>query len=373
MPRAKICLVVASEITVKAFLIGHLRALCEHYDVSVVVNTDNPGFLDSYGLKLRVIPLVIERSIVPGRDLAALFALIRLFRKERFDVVHSVTPKAALLAMLAAWIVRLPRRLHIFTGQVWATRRGLSRLILKSMDRLLAACASHLLADSASQREFLITQGVVAADKVVVLAHGSICGVDTQRFRPDAASRQGVREELGIGAEETLFLFLGRLNHDKGVLDLAQAFAHLPLGCRLLIVGPDEAGIQPEIEKLLSAKRVHFISYTDAPERYMAAADVFCLPSYREGFGSVIIEAAACGIPAIGSRIYGLSDAIEEGKSGLLFPARDVAELRRCMQHMLGNDALRKQMGEYARERAARDFSSARVTQAWLEYYDALL
>jgi len=200
--------------------------------------------------------------------------------------------------------------------------------------------------------------------------------VDTDRFRPDAAARQGIRKELGIEADDMVFLFLGRLNRDKGVLDLARAFARLPDGARearLLFVGPDEAGMQAEVAGLVEPGRIHFIAYTDVPERYMAAADVFCLPSYREGFGSVIIEAAACGIPAIGSRIYGVSDAIAEGKSGLLFSPGKVDELAACMLLLLQNDGLRTQMGDYAKERARLDFPSARVTQAWLEYYDALL
>jgi len=370
----KICIVVASEITVRAFLAGHLRALAGRFEVTVVVNTTNPAFLDDLGFRLRVIPLPIERSISLRADLAALFDLIRLFREERFDVVHSVTPKAGLLAMLAGFFARLPVRVHIFTGQVWATRSGLSRLLLKSMDRLLAACATHLLADSASQRDFLVAEGVVREAKVGVLAKGSISGVDTGRFYPDAAARKSIRTKLGIGEDEIIFLFLGRLNPDKGVLDLAPAFIRLSGDSHLLFVGPDEAGMQAQIESITeNHPRVHFVAYTDKPAAYMAAADVFCLPSYREGFGSVILEAAACGIPAIGSRIYGVSDAIEEGKSGLLFPPGNIDALADCMRLLLQNSGLRGQMGDYALQRAEQDFSSARVTQAWLEYYDTLL
>lgn len=374
MARPRICIVAASEITIRVFLAGHLRALSEHYDVSVAVNTPHPDFLADLAPAVRMIVLGIERNISPWRDLAALLALFRLFRSEHFDLVHSVTPKAGLLAMLAGFFARIPQRVHIFTGQVWATRSGFSRLLLKSLDRLLAACATHLLADSASQRDFLVSEGVVRAGRIRVLAEGSICGVDSARFHPDAGVRASIRAQLGIGAQQTVFLFLGRLNPDKGVLDLAQAFIRLPGDCRLLFVGPDEAGMQARIGVLTEHHaRVHFVAYTDKPESYMAAADVFCLPSYREGFGSVILEAAACGIPAIGSRIYGVSDAIEAGKSGLLFAPGNTDALTDCMRLLLHNNGLRRQMGEYARERAERDFSSARVTQAWLEYYDALL
>ena len=370
--KRKICLVAASDMTITAFLMKHIEALSERYTISVVANAPADLFVDS-GLRVRVIPLAIQREISPWLDLKALWQLWWLFRYEKFDSIHSITPKAGLLSMLAARIARLPRRVHIFTGQVWATHRGVSRLLLKTMDRLLAACATHLLADSASQRDFLVAQGVVAAGKVEVLAQGSISGVDITRFRPNATARKGIRKDLGITEEETVFLFLGRLNRDKGVLDLAQAFSTLSERCHLLFVGPDEVSMQAEITSFVTAASVHFIPYTDRPEQYMAAADIFCLPSYREGFGSVIIEAAACGIPAIGSRIYGVSDAIEEGKSGLLFEAGNVDELSTCLLHLLTDEPLRRRMGEDALLRARRDFSSERVTQAWLEYYDALL
>jgi len=372
--RKKVCLVVASEMTVTAFLKEQVKVLDLHYDVSLVLNTDTPDFAVRHGLPARVIPLGIERDISLLKDLKALFRLSGIFREHRFDLVHSVTPKAGLLAMLAGKMAGIRLRLHTFTGQVWATRSGFSRLLLKSMDRLLAACATHLLADSASQRDFLVAEGVVRKAKVGVLAKGSISGVDTARFQPDAAARKSIRTQLGIGEEELIFLFLGRLNPDKGVLDLAQAFIRVSGDCHLLFVGPDEAGMQAEIERITENHPcVHFVAYTDKPAAYMAAADVFCLPSYREGFGSVILEAAACGIPAIGSRIYGVSDAIEEGKSGLLFAPRNIDALADCMRLMLQNSGLREQMGDYALQRAEQDFSSARVTQAWLQYYDTLL
>jgi len=372
--RKQVCLVTATEATVIAFLKEQIRVLDEHYDVSLVVHTAKQDFAEINGLAARVIPLAIERNISLLSDLRALIGLTAIFRRERFDVVHSVTPKAGLLAMLAGRMAGIGLRIHTFTGQVWATRSGFSRWLLKSMDRLLASCATHLLADSHSQRDFILAQGVTYAGKLRVLASGSICGVDTVRFSPDETVRREIRKQFGIADGETLFLFLGRLNPDKGVLDLAQAFNRLPETSRLLFVGPDESGMQARIEGLAADHpRVHFVSYTDKPEAYMCAADVFCLPSYREGFGSVVIEAAACGIPAIASRIYGLTDAVEEGRSGLLFPPRNIDALADCMLRLNDDKVLRSAMGTLARQRAEKDFSSTRVTQAWLEYYDALL
>jgi len=374
----KLCFVVASEMTVKAFLTAHIMALSEHYDVTLVVNTDQPDFAEQNGLAVTVIPLAIERAINPIADIRALFCLLRIFRQHRFDLIHSVTPKAGLLAMLAGKMASVRFRIHTFTGQVWATRRGFSRLLLKSMDRILALSATHLLADSRSQRQFLIEQGITRAEKLDVLADGSISGVNIERFRPDNEARTVIRRQMAISDDDMLLLFLGRLNRDKGVLDMAAAFADVADSCaqlHLLLVGPDEGGLKESIRQLAGtfSDRLHFINYTDKPETCFAAADIFCLPSYREGFGSVIIEAAACGLPTIGSNIYGVCDAIEDGETGLLFPSGDTVALAAAIRRVVEQSDLRQQMGAAALARATNSFSQNRLVHAWLDYYDRLL
>jgi glycosyltransferase involved in cell wall biosynthesis len=173
-----------------------------------------------------------------------------------------------------------------------------------------------------------------------------------------------------------VFLYLGRLNRDKGLLDLASAFAGIDnAGVHLLIIGPDEERIGMQMLTLAegNARRVHFIGFTEKPEEYLAAADVLCLPSYREGFGNAVIEAAAVGIPAIGSRIYGLVDAIAENESGLLFEVRNVKELRNCMSVLCNDKLLRTRLGRQARERVLAQFTSEKLALSWLDYYRARL
>jgi len=373
----RLCIVVASEMTVKSFLRQQITALSEQYDVTLIVNTQQADFAGKNGLPVKVIPLAIERAINPVADFLALLRLFRLFRQHSFDLVHSVTPKAGLLAMLAGKMAGIRFRIHTFTGQVWATRQGMSLLLLKSMDRLLAASATHLLTDSGSQRQFLIDEHITRAEKIDVLADGSISGVNTERFRPDQHARSVMRMQLGVSDDDVLLLFLGRLNRDKGVLDLAAAFAHVAgehAGLHLLLVGPDEGGLQESVQATCAAHatRLHIVDYTDKPEACFAAADIFCLASYREGFGTVIIEAAACGIPAIGSSIYGISDAIQNEQTGLLFEAGNVAELGLAIAQLTADSALRKQMGTAALERARDDFAASRLVQAWLAYYEGL-
>lgn len=374
--KEKVCLVVSSPMTVNAFLQEPIRRLCGCYDVHVAVNLAQGETLGGIAPLVTVIPVGIERKISPWRDILALWQLIGLFRRYQFKLVHSVTPKAGLLAMTAAFFAGIDIRIHTFTGQVWVTRSGLARWLLKHMDRLIAMLTTYTLVDSASQRQFLLNEGVLNAKHSGVLARGSISGVDVSRFKPDVEVRCRIRRELHIPDDNVVFLFLGRLNRDKGVLDLAAAFAGMnDARAHLLVVGPDEGQLRQQIQQITQgfARQVHFVEFTSQPEAYMAAADVLCLPSYREGFGSVVIEAAAVGIPAIGSRIYGVVDAIAENDSGLLFDARDIVALQACLSG-LSNDSLRRiQLGKRARERALADFSSERLASAWLEFYQARL
>jgi len=334
--------------------------------------------LRQQGIGIDVLYAPLVRNVSPIKDLACLFILLALFRRRKFDAIHSVTPKAGLLAMLAGRLARIPVRIHTFTGQVWATRAGLSRMLLKNLDRLLVACATHVLVDSHSQKEFLPRERVVTPRKASVLAEGSISGADTTRFRPDLLLRKKVRSSLNITQDATVFVYVGRLKRDKGVLDLAAAFSQL---CRantnayLLVVGPDEENLRPQIESRCDSciGRLRFVDWTQTPEQYMASADVLCLPSYREGFGSVVIEAAACEVPSLASRIYGVTDAAVEGVTGVLHEPGNVEDLACGMARAVENPARRAAMGRAARVRAQKQFAADTLTAAVLQYYRNVL
>jgi glycosyltransferase involved in cell wall biosynthesis len=315
----------------------------------------------------------IQRKIHLYHDLKALFLLIRFFAKKRFLLVHSVSPKAGLLAMMASWITRVPVRLHTFTGQVWATRQGTARIVLRFMDRLINTLTTLTLVDSHSQREFLLENRVVTPSGSRVLGAGSISGVDATRFKIDAEARKAIRKSLGIDDKTIVLLFVGRLKREKGIFELTKAFAGVHrdhADTRLWLVGPDEEALQGRLDDLAG---IDLIPFTHVPEHYMAAADLFCLPSYREGFGSVIIEAAACGLPAIGSNIYGLSDAIVDNETGILVNARSVDQLAAAMKKLVEQENVRLNMGRAARKRAIAEFSQNRVTAQLVELYEKRL
>lgn len=371
----KLCYVATIPAAVHAFLRAHIQKAAVKYDVTVICNSTDEHLLE--GLDSRIYILPIERKPSVWQDIVVLYQLIKFFRKEQFDIVHSIIPKSGLLAMLAAWIARVPVRIHTFTGQVWVTQHGVKRFLLKWFDKLIVFFSNCILTDSISQREFLVKEGVVSPGTVKVIGAGSICGVDPLRFHPDKEIRQAVRNELGIPQYSKLILFVGRLNEDKGMLDLAVAFnaiAKTNSDISLLLVGSEENVPFSRIRKICvnELDRLHYVNFTSTPERYMMAADIFCLPSYREGMPMTIIEAAACDVPTVASRIYGITDAIVDGETGLLFHAGDVEALTQNLLRLITENKLRKKMGAAARLRALVMFSSEKIASGMLKLYDSL-
>jgi glycosyltransferase involved in cell wall biosynthesis len=372
----KLCFVATIPAVVHSFLKGHIRAAAKRWSVKIVSSPADAELLSD--LDVPFIPLAIERKVSPWRDLLALIQLVILFRREHFDLVHSIMPKTGLLAMLAGWLARVPNRIHTFTGQVWATKRGWKRVALKMFDKLIVSLATRILVDGILQRDFLVAEGVLPRGKGVVIGRGSICGVDAARFHPDMGSRSLVRQELGISSNDIVLLFLGRLNQDKGILDLAAAFARIVPkhpNVVLILVGSDEGAYYSRLQEICYAGQAQLrrITFTPNPEHYMAAADIFCLPSYREGFSQTIIEAAASQVPAVASNIYGIADAVNDGETGLLFPPGDVTALTEALLELIERPDLRQQMGRAAQQHAVKFFSGQKITGELVDIYSFLL
>lgn len=371
---ARICFVVAVPFTANAFLSRHILALARKHNVAIALN----GLVQELrpGLRqTRIHRFCIVREIAPFRDLIALISLWNLFRRERFDVIHSMSPKAGLLTAVAGFLAGVPVRIHWFTGQVWATKRGSMRILLKAMDKITSRCATHLLSDSNSQAKFLTTEKVTSTGKIQVLASGSTCGVDILRFHPNLPTRNRIRAGYGIPDEATIALFVGRMQPEKGIRELCDAFLAAAKSCpnlHLMLVGPDEAGMEKYIRAALAeaCKKLHWAGLTEKPEEYMAAADFLVLPSYREGFGSVVIEAAACGIPSIGTNIYGLSDAIIDGVTGFLVPVANAKALEAAILRLSVDVVKRKEMGERALTHVLTSFRQDILVEALLKYYE---
>ncbi|WP_040641156.1 glycosyltransferase family 4 protein [Halopseudomonas pelagia] len=323
----------------------------------------------------------IPRKISLFKDVSALLALWRFFRRYRPQIVHSTTPKAGLLSALAAKLAGVPVRLHTFTGQPWVGLSGVKHMLSKRSDKLITALNTHCYADSPSQKQFIVDRGVARSERISVLGTGSLAGVDLKRFNParfTGGENLKLKEELQLPADSHILLYVGRLTADKGIVELLQAFAKVladNADAYLILLGPSEMDVDALLSSLpaVVSQRVVMPGFSNEPERFMAIADVLVLPSYREGFGTVVIEAAAMGVPAIGTDIYGLSDAIVNGQTGLLVPVKTVDELAQAISLLLKDEPLRSTFSRNGRQRVESEFADEQFNQLIINEYERLL
>ncbi|MCZ2084665.1 MAG: glycosyltransferase [Flavobacteriales bacterium] len=377
MNKKKICFIVSSPMTVKAFLLEHIKLLSTEYEVYLIANFAGQSQDNISPFLTEVFNVKIERNIRIGKDLKAVSHLKQIITQQRFDAIHTVTPKAGLLGMIAGKLAKTKVRTHIFTGQVWYTRKGFMKVLLIVADKLVVALSTNILVDSIAQRQFLMDHHILKKEKSKVLGDkGSISGVDFNKFIPDKVVRERYRKELNYDPQEIVFLFLGRLNIDKGVLDLAAAFSKLQnefLNVKLLFIGFDEENLLPRIKEIVGDKNLKFYGPTDEPEKLMQAGDVLCLPSYREGFGTTIIEGSILRLPIICSDTYGLKETIIDNKTGLRHRVKDVESIYDQMKKLTTDSVLRTEMGEAGRQYVLNNFNSSHISEKWLAFYRELL
>lgn len=380
MVKKKIAFVVAIPLTATAFLMDHIASLQRSYEVHLICNFPDEESkipFETKGIICHTAPILRNINLIG--DLKGLFALRKIFRKERFDCVHSVTPKAGLLTACAGWLARVPNRVHIFTGQVWATRKGGMRFMLKMMDKLIALFDTRILVDGEGQRQFLIKNGVLTEKNSSVPANGSIAGIKLERYVISEQVRKAERDNLGIPEDHVVYIFLGRLNHDKGIGELYEAFNRLVVDCPkavLLFYGMDEEGYDEKVTDFPNIKKgenFFFPGLTKTPFNALQAGDVFVLPTWREGFGVSVLEAQALGLPVITSDAYGVVDASVSGETGLRCKVGDAPGLYECMKQYYDNPDMRLLHGANGRKRVEQLFDYKIVSQAWADFYSEML
>lgn len=373
--RKRILFVVAASSTYYAFLRPQAISLSQRYSITIAGSFPSSQKYDSMGNKIAFEKLSISRNISIFKDFIALLNLIKLMHGRKYDVVHSITPKAGLLAMIASKVSGIEHRLHLFTGQVWKTKTGPFRIILKKLDQITSRLSSLPMTDSDSQSAYLKANGFKR--EFVTLGSGSVNGVDFASYHFTDTVRQQNRMRLNIQKSDMVVSFVGRITEEKGVIDLIKAFSRLQSVSRLhlFLVGPlEDVTLRPKIEAAqLADPRIVLCGPSVDPSFFYSITDIFCLPSYREGFGTAILEAASAGVPTIGSNIYGIQDAIINGETGLLFSPGDISKLTSSLEMLLNNKNELTRLGFNARLRAKDYFSRDRYISLWDSLYDSIL
>ena len=374
--KRKIIRATTIPLSLDIFCKDMLKELSSQYDILAV---SSPGEeLDRVAARegVAIAKVAMQRHIAPFHDFISLLKLIRLFHREKPWIVHSMTPKAGLLCMIAAKLCRVPHRIHTFTGLIWPTASGLKRKILIATDKLLCSCATIIIPEGNGVKQDLLSARITSKP-LNVLANGNVRGIDLNHYR---RSDEVVQQAKILRKDNTItYIFIGRLVADKGITELVNAFVKLNQlhdNTRLLLVGPKEQTRSPLPSHILqtieSHKSIEAVGMQHDIRPWLAAADVFVFPSYREGFPNVVIEAGAMALPSIVTDINGSNEIIIEGKNGLIIPSHDSDSLFNSMLRLYSDASLRQSLSRNARDLIADRFDCHLVRKALYDLYSSL-
>ncbi|MBB5179243.1 glycosyltransferase involved in cell wall biosynthesis [Planomicrobium koreense] len=331
---------------------------------------------------VKVLNVEMEREISLLKDLSSLIACVKLFYKEKPDIVNAGTPKAALIAMLAAFITGVPIRIYNVLGLRLETTTGLKRLILLTAEKITATAATHILSVSPSLSEQLVSYGIAAPEKIKVLGNGSLNGFNLADFELDDERRMetdSLKKELGLSKDHLVVGFMGRITRDKGVAETVAAFLGLSRRypqLRLLVVGDFEEG-DPVDEKtkqeILDNQSIILVPYQKDPIPYFHMMDIFLFLTKREGFGNVSIEASLAGKPVIVSDVTGARDTVSDWETGLLVNPQNGAEVINRLELLINDKALRQRLGANGKVHAEANYSNEAIWMELEHFYHELL
>ncbi|ASK33672.1 capsular biosynthesis protein [Alcanivorax sp. N3-2A] len=378
MSQRRLLIVTTTAETLATILREQPRYLAEHFQVAVSCARDGHYAVLESDLAVPVFPVAMARGISPWRDLRSIFAMLRVMRAFKPDIVHSYTPKAGLVAMSAAWLLRVPARVHTFTGLIFPSASGFKRRLLIAVDRLIARLATRAVPESEGVKRDLLAHRITRRPQPVI-GHGNIAGVDTVLFdadRPEVAGPAATLRRTTLAGAAFTFCYVGRINRDKGLTELADAFQTLPDNAALLLVGELDTTAPPAGDALAWLKadpRVHFAGFQRDVRPFIAASDALVLPSYREGFPNVVLQALSLSRPVIVTDVSGANEITVAGENGWIVPVGDADALHRAMQHALDSDAGEiQEMGRSGRSRVAARHERALYLQHLRDFYDSL-
>ncbi len=358
-------------LSLEAFCRDMLRELSREYEVVAVSSPSK--VLDEVGVRegVRTIAVPMERHISLFRDLKSLWRMWRVLRKEKPDMIHSMTPKAGLICMMAGWLTGVPVRIHTFTGLVWPTSNGLKRRILMATDWLTCACATHIIPEGEGVKSDLLNHHITRKP-LKVLGYGNVKGIDLDYFKP--------AETTSKSHQGFTFVFVGRIVRDKGINELVKAFDRLHQeynDVRLVLVGPREDDLDPvlpeTLERIDRGEGIEAVGKQSDVKSYYTNADALVFPSYREGFPNVVIEAGAMGLPSIVTDINGSREIIIDGQNGVIVPPQNEEALYQAMKRFVEDSELTLSLAANARPLIASRYEQGYVRQCLYDFYHEIL
>lgn len=374
---------------------GQLAFLQQHYEVVAVSGEDEHLRTVAEREKVKTVSVPMQRNISPLQDLVSLWQLYFLFKKEKPEIVHSITPKAGLLSMIAAKLAGVPVRIHTFTGLIFPSKTGFLQPLLIFMDRLLCTCATHIYPEGQGVKNDLM-QYKITSKPLNVIANGNVNGIDTTYFSKDKVpfqEQQALKKELGINENDFVFIFVGRLAGDKGINELVAAFSKLTTENRqpttfchpepvegqnkkLVLVGPFEPELDPlqtnTLKEIESNPNIVTVGFQTDVRLYYSIADCLVFPSYREGFPNVVLQAGAMGLPSIVTDINGCNEIIIEGSNGTIITVKNTEAIEEAMKKMIEDKVYYNQQKKNTRTMIVSRYEQMLVWNTILEEYKKL-
>ena len=383
----KLIRITTVPLSLDKLLEGQLQFMQHHYQVTAI--SSDEAYLKKIGKRegVATYPLEMTRKITPFRDAWAIVQLTYYFLKNKPAIVHSHTPKAGLVAMTAAFLARVPIRLHTVAGLPLMETQGFKRTILEWVDRMTYAFATHVYPNSKGLEKIMLDNRYCSSKKMKVLAKGSSNGINTDYFSKatlSSASLQQLQVDLHLSPNDFVFVFVGRLVADKGINELVTAFDQLvqsqnspaQRSCKLVLVGPLEPELDPLDASTIKLIETHpdiiSVGYQTDVRPYFALAHALAFPSYREGFPNVVMQAGAMELPVIATDINGCNEIILPGTNGLLIPTKDAKALHNAMQLLVTDVSLYQHLKCNARKSITERYNQQVVWEAILEEYKHL-
>lgn len=376
----KLIRITTVPISLKYLIKGQMHFMSKNGFEVTMISSDGPELKDVLeNEKCKHVIISLTRKITPIKDIKAVYKLYRYFKKTKPEIVHTHTPKAGIVGMLASYLAKVPNRLHTVAGLPLLESHGVKRKILNFVEKLTYKCATKVYPNSYGLQEIILTNKFTNQAKLKVIANGSSNGIDTTYFNPkifNEPEKVLLKKSLKIEGDDFVFVFVGRIVGDKGINELVKAFERISLKnnkVKLLLVGPFENELDPlkkETELSIKANnQIISVGYQNDVRPYFSISNALVFPSYREGFPNVVMQAGAMNLPSIVSDINGCNEIIEHNKNGLIIPVKNVEKLYSSMLKIMSNENMKTHSRQLIVDRYDQKIVWSAILKEYSQYF----